>query len=329
MTLNLSRRTPRRILAAALGLSLAVGLAACSNDDSDSSAATDSTTSENDSSVPAGYYPHTQKTSRGDITIESQPTRVVALTANIADEMLSLGVTPVAVATTPEQLDTYYPWVADELRDLADPNLIKSNDVNIEAVAEHNPDLVIGQSAHFTDDADWDKIQSVTTTIVPESSAANAGWEKSLETTAAALGLKEKAEGIITDIKDSYSRTGVSSKGKTYNFLSFWNNSFGFPNGTPFELFGLVPAENQGAMVGKKLSRENMDQIQSDFLVIYLEDEKTRDDLRNDPAFQNIPAVKKGNYEFVGTVVTTALGGGVSALYWLLDRISPIVEKLK
>jgi ABC-type Fe3+-hydroxamate transport system substrate-binding protein len=72
-----------------------------------------------------------------------------------------------------------------------------------------------------------------------------------------------------------------------------------------------------------------MDQIQSDFLVIYLEDEKTRDDLRNDPEFQNIPAVKKGNYEFVGTVVTTALGGGVSALYWLLDRISPIVEKLK
>ncbi|MGO2874291.1 hypothetical protein [Corynebacterium variabile] len=32
MTLHLSRRTPRRILAAALGLSLAVGLAACSSD---------------------------------------------------------------------------------------------------------------------------------------------------------------------------------------------------------------------------------------------------------------------------------------------------------
>lgn len=328
MTLHLPLRTPRRILAAALGLSLAVGLTACGSDDDDpDSSSTD---------VPAaseGYYPHTQKTSLGETSIKTQPERIIALSPPVADAMLALGVTPTVVATDPAKVDTIAPWIADDIRNISDADISVNMELNVEKLASLDPDLIIGMNPVFKGDDDlWKTVNSIAPTIIPETSDTAVPWETTLRTTAEALGLQNKAEEVIDEVKGKYkSAASDIPSGTTYNYALFEEGGFAFGNGSAFEMFGLTPSTSQvDTQVGVKLSAENTDQLTGDLLVVWAVNDDDRIALDQMPAFQALPAVKSGNVYYTSHSDATAIAAaGPNSLLWLLERITPTIEKLK
>lgn len=323
------------LLAATVGVALTVSLAACGDDDSDNDATTgasSSGTSSDSATAVEGYYPHTQTTAHGDTTIEAQPEKIVALAPGVADAMLALGVTPTVVATDPAKLGTTAPWIADDIRDISQADLYANEEVNVEKIADLDPDLVIGTSYQFRDKSVWEKVNAIVPTAIPESGDTNVGWETSLRTTAEALGLQDKAEEVITDLKGEYKdAAGDVPSGKTYNFTGYSKENNFFPgNGSVFQMFGLTPAASQDdTQNGDSLSVENTDQLTGDLLAVWPVTAEDRTALDQISAFKDLPAVKNDTAYYVTKEDAHAInGGGPNSLRWFLDRITPTIEKL-
>lgn len=336
MTLHLSRRAPRRVLTAALGLSLAVGLAACSSDDDSGNSASGtssaSTGSTDSTTAPEGYYPHTQATLYGNVDIKNAPERIIAMTPSIADQMLALGVTPTAVAYDPKKIDSDYPWISDKIKDISNGSLLPNNEVNIEEIAKLEPDLIIGEKWIFKDKGTWEKAESTAPTIIPDSSAGNVGWEQSLKTTAAALGLQQKADEVIGSLKSDYEKVGSEiHTGKTYNFIAYNGEKFWPGNGSVFKMFNIEPEKSQDDAQGAgQFSMENMKDLQSDLLIVWPTSDESKRKLQNEPIFQSLPAAKSGDVYYANNADANAINnGGILSLHWFLDRITPTIKKLK
>jgi ABC-type Fe3+-hydroxamate transport system substrate-binding protein len=110
-----------------------------------------------DSGASSGVYPVTVDTIHGRITVKKQPKRIVALSFADAGELLSLGVKPVRVATDPESLEASARWMADGIQDHAASTLTTASyELNVEAIAETKPDLIIAQIYRIKDRAIFD-----------------------------------------------------------------------------------------------------------------------------------------------------------------------------
>lgn len=321
-------RTLRRPLALVAGLCLAVGLAACGSDNDDSNSSTSNDNGSNSATAPESYYPHTQTTSYGDVTIEEQPERVVALNANIADEMMSLGITPVAVASNIDELDQFYPWVDNRIKEVAVEGLVTSQSPDFEKIAEVNPDLIIGEPANFPDKSDWEKSSAIAPTVFTKLTQGSIDWKESLRTTAESLGLTGKSVDISSSIETQYRNKANGLENVTYNYFGIGDDKIGFVGGNGIDLLGIKPASSQKP--GETISTERMGQLDGDVLFIFMPSKEQRDNLQNNPLFKRLPAVANGNIKFVENAEATAAAGvGPSALLWFLDRITPTIEKLK
>lgn len=326
MTTRITHKAPR-VVAALVGVSLATTLMSCSD------GGTDNADDTSGSPAASDYYPHTQMTAHGDTTIEAQPERILALTPTAADELLALGITPVAVGTDPEQLDTTAPWIADDIRDLSDADLVAdARDVNVENVANTEPDLIIGAPWQFGDASVWERVNAIAPTIIPATADANVGWEASLRTTAEAVGMEDKADDLITEVKNEYKdAAGDVPEGKTYNFTGYSESmDFFSGNGSVFQLFGLSPSDSQDdSQTRSALSVENTDELTGDLLAVWPQTDTDRTALDDNRAFQQLPAVKNGTVYYADTRDANAINAaGPHSLRWFLDRITPTVEKL-
>ncbi len=287
-----------------------------------------------ESSAPASAYPMTLKTAHGDVTIEAAPTRVLALSVPSADELISLGIEPVAVAVDPSMLAVAYPWMEGALKDTANAELSSSGgELNLEAIAQVRPDLIIAATWQVTDDSVYRQLSSIAPTITPDSTAINVDWDQRLLATAAAVDRTAKAEELITQIRADYAAVGATVPGiatKTYQFVRADADGFGFGNGSVLELYGIKPAANQdNTQNGPTLSKENTAQLDADLLGIWIPTPELEAGLAKDPMFQSLPAVKGGTIFYADFAVASAANTpGPMALAWLNDRLTPTIEKL-
>jgi iron complex transport system substrate-binding protein len=295
----------------------------------------DSPASGSSSSAPAASgYPLTVKTKYGPVTIDKAPTRVVALGVPAADALLSLGVTPVAVAADPSTLQAAYPWMVDSIKDIADAKLMsQSGELNVEAIAQTHPDPLIAQTWQLTDKAVYDQLSKIAPTVAPDSTALNVDWDQRLLSTAAAVDKTAEAEDMIAKIKAEFAAVGESVpdiSSKTYQFVRVDPDGFGFGNGSVLGLFGLKPAANQdNTQNGPPLSKENTSQLNADLLGVWAPTQQLRDGLDKDPLFQSLPAVQNGTIFYADLAVADAANEPAPmALQWLKDKLVPVIEKL-
>lgn len=317
----------RRLSALILGTAVAVSLAACSSDSSEDA------TSEAGSVSSAGYYPHTVSTRFGDVNIPSEPERIVALSLSSAEELVALGITPIAVASTPESLEKTTPWIADRLKGLTDPDLAPERKAVPEAIAGLEPDLIVGKSYNFPDQDDFNQVNDIAPTVLPDSEENNVDWDERLRSTAAAVDEIDGAETLIRAVTEEFRTAGsaVPDIGdKTYNWVAFTGEKFTFGNGASFELFGISPAESQqGTRTGVALSRENTRKLDADLLIVFARSDDAKAALGADPAFQNLPAVKSGAVAYLDTAGATAVNEpGPLSLRWILSELTPTLDKL-
>lgn len=323
----------RRGAATAVTVALALSLAACgSGDDDASDAAAGTPGAAADAGASAGQFPTTVKTRYGDVTVKSEPKRVVALGATTADELISLGVTPVKVAGPAE--DAAYPWVADKIHDLAAPDMMNASyELNVEAIANAKPDLIIGQGFEAAKKSVYDQLSSIAPTVVPDSTAMNVSWDQRLRTTGAAVGKAAEAETLITSLKGEYAAMAEKYPGitgKTYQLVRVDSGGYFFGNGSLFELFGLKPTANQdNTMTGPPLSFENTDQLDADLLVVWPISGDMQDKIKNDAAFQSLPSVKHGTSYVADLAFATAVNSPTpAAMRWVKDKLDPVLAQL-
>ncbi len=100
--------------------------------------------------VTAQDYPLTISTKFGDTVIPATPQRVASLDFSGADDLLALGVQPVAVRYWYGTFGgPLWPWAADRLT--GTPEILRG-DIDYEAVAASDPDVIIGLWSGMTAD---------------------------------------------------------------------------------------------------------------------------------------------------------------------------------
>ncbi len=286
------------------------------------------------SSPGADGYPVTVQTLHGGVTVGESPSRVLALGFAAADEALSLGVTPVAVAADPRTLETATPWLAEELAGIADPGLVSADGgPDLEAIASVEPDLILAETYQVPDAATFEQLNAIAPTVAPDSEALNVDWDTRLRTTARALRREEEAEELITDIGAAFAEVGGRVPGigsRTYQWVRADPGQYAFGNGSVLELFGLRPADNQdNTQTGEPLPLERTEELDADVLMVWAPTGEDRDRLADDPLFQELPAVEASTVYHADLAFANALNSPAPiGLEWLRGELEPIIGQL-
>lgn len=272
--------------------------------------------------------PITVKTGQGDVEVPADPERIVALQSAAADVAAALGRPPIAVAGTASAGDEgLYPWQQDLDAETVDTSLVGEEDfsVDVEKVADHEPDLILAAPWHVTDKKVYEQLSAIAPVVTPDSESANPDWDSTVKTVGSALGLDDEAEELISTTEKDLGEEGkeLGVEGKTYQLISPQRGSIFFGNAKPLELYGLEPGKHQTAdeVNSYELSFEEMSQLDADYLFIWPMDDEGRKQVEENPAYDSLPSVKSGNVEFIDAQAASALNGASPAsLAWLNEE---------
>lgn len=211
--MNRRVRTAGLLAVAALGLAAA----ACGGDDADESTTTtttaavsttasadsttastepSSTTPGTDSSTP-GDATRVVDTPRGEVQVPSDPQRIVVLWGATLSSVVQLGFEPVAafgIEGDNSNLAPYLPegYPLDTLEIVAAPR-----EVNFEAVAAVDPDLILGgEVPHLVDG--YDHLSAIAPTVLLTWDGTTS-WRTMLTDVADVLGVPERAEAAVDE----------------------------------------------------------------------------------------------------------------------------------
>ncbi|TFV91784.1 iron-siderophore ABC transporter substrate-binding protein [Blastococcus sp. CT_GayMR20] len=156
------------------------------------------------SSTSSGAFPVTVSTAFGDVTVEEEPTRVVALGWSDAETSLALGVQPVGVSD----------WLAvggDGLGDWVEegydeaPEIIETLEPSYEAIAALEPDLILDTRSPATQER-YDLLSAIAPTIgQPEGvDPYLTTWQQQLEMVGRALGRSDEAADLATQVEQAF-----------------------------------------------------------------------------------------------------------------------------
>ncbi|MFI0464442.1 iron-siderophore ABC transporter substrate-binding protein [Saccharopolyspora sp. 5N102] len=326
-------RTRRRAVAGALSTLLLV-LTACGT----------SAESSRDEPSADGAFPVTVTHAHGATEIPTRPQRVVALGYTDVDPLLALGVVPVAMRPW-SKMDGPGSWARDRLNGAKPYLFTTKGDVDLEKIAELQPDLIVAINAEI-DASLYSRLSAFAPTIVRPTGFADYGtpWQDATRMIGAAVGKPQEAEQLITatqaridEVAAAHPRfataTGavvlINPKGGYWPYAR--NDARGqFLTGLGIQLPpGLQPLDD-GKKFHLELSPEQTSLLDSDVLVVIDQgDGKQR--LASDPLFQTLEVAKRGHVVVVPFEETgIALAHNtVLSIPHTLDTVVPLIaEKL-
>jgi iron complex transport system substrate-binding protein len=326
-----------RALALLAGSALAIGLTACSTG---SAASTPSTTPETTSA--AATFPVTLTGAFGDTVIENKPVRVAAIDSIDQEIALTLGVEPVIS----QRYGDYpiEPYVQDKLAELGIAEL-KTYDAtdgtDFEAVAAAKPDVILATSG-WELDAEYEQLAKIAPVVAyTEGGLAAMSWADRTLLVGQALGLPAEAEKVVADVDRAFSDAAAANpqfagKSLIYSVLHPDQITFvSYQDGdnTFFTDLGFVMPPQAATFTesNNAVSKENLDQLQADVLLIGYPfgDEAviSRSALESDPLFQILPVVKDGGYAVLGDDVASPIAyPSPLSQPWVLERILPLLQ---
>jgi iron complex transport system substrate-binding protein len=142
----------------------------------------------------------------GETEVPADPERVVAVGFNDADVVLALGVPPVGERSLLGGLDaSARPWFVDELGDAAPPTELGAEELDVEAVAQLEPDLIVGLYSAMTAD-EYATLSQIAPTIAQPEEFIDFGvpWREQLEITGRALGREDRAAELTAELEQAF-----------------------------------------------------------------------------------------------------------------------------
>jgi iron complex transport system substrate-binding protein len=173
-------------------------------------------TGADEDSVPvtsSGVFPVTVGTAFGDVTIEEEPVRVVALGWSDAETALALGVQPVGAS---DWLgfggEGVGPWAAGRYDEA--PEIIETLEPSYEAIAALEPDLILDTRSDGTQER-YDLLSAIAPTVgQPEGVGPyQTTWQQQLELVGAALGKDEEAAALQDEVDQAFADAAAANPG--------------------------------------------------------------------------------------------------------------------
>ncbi|GAB3586267.1 ABC transporter substrate-binding protein [Leifsonia lichenia] len=289
----------RRVLAAVILSTVAVGLAGCA-------AATPA--------AEAGASTISVETNTGTVEVPATPTRVAALDNTSFVTLKALGVTPVAVPKPLLPASGFESWSADPILDAG-----SHREPDLEAVSEAAPDLIIGGSRFESHQKDLEKI-APTIDIAPSDTAKDgylAGLTKQTATLGAIFGQQEKAKKIIAAFEAAHTKAAASATGQSV-FLAVVSGGH-IDNGASrigrlldgVDLVNVLSADNQSSTAvhnDSGLAPETIAQLDPEWVIVLDRDAATADDatpakelIESNEAFANTTFLTRGNVVYLAS----------------------------
>ncbi|WP_305093644.1 ABC transporter substrate-binding protein [Prescottella sp. R16] len=201
-----SLRTRASVRVALVALATVFAATACGSSDAGSNqsgntdvatggrlfATADTATAALGSDAQPGEFPRTVTHALGETVIEKKPERVIVLDGGELDDVLSLGITPVGIAS-PEGAAGQPSYLADKLAGV--PDVGTTNNLNLEAITALQPDLILGSKLRA------DKLYPQLSQIAPTVFGIRPGfpWKENFLLVADTLGEETKADAVLND----------------------------------------------------------------------------------------------------------------------------------
>lgn len=304
-------------------------LAACGNNNEQDETADKE--KEGSKTEDTGY---TVEHAMGTTKLDKTPEKVVILTNEGTEALLSMGVTPVGAV----QSWTGDPWYEHIAEDMKDVQVVGTeSEVNVEAIAALQPDLIIGNK--MRQEKIYDQLNDIAPTVFAETLRGD--WKENFELYAKALN-KEEGKKVLADY-DSRIQEIKTSLGDKINqevsivrFMAgdvriYHKDTF---SGVILDQIGFARPESQNVddFAEKNATKERIPAMDGDILFYFTyetgdgEASQLEKEWIEDPLFKNLKVSQDGNVHKVNdTIWNTA--GGVIAANLLLDDIEEYFSK--
>lgn len=284
----------------------------------------------------AQAFPVTIEHKFGSTTIPAKPTRVVSLGFSGHDDIIALGVVPIAIRWWyGDYPDGVWPWAEAGLKG-EHPVQLKG-DLNIEQIASLQPDLIIAISSGITEEQ-YGLLSQIAPTVAnpPGSGDYGVARDISAHMTGLALGEVEKADAMIADIEKRIADIAAAHpewQGKSAAVGFYWNDAPGAyrsndPRARLLEGFGFktpaaIDAAGPADAFFVSLSAEDLTPLDTDVL-IWFDEFETIDKLKLRPTMK---AVAEGREIFSDELLTGAFShSSLLSLPYALDQLVPLIE---
>ncbi|WP_244299969.1 iron-siderophore ABC transporter substrate-binding protein [Rubrobacter xylanophilus] len=245
----------------------------------------------------------------GRTELPPDPDRVVTVGFNEADFALALGVVPVGVRDFIGPFrEEERPWAREELGG-ARPKLVGGEEINYEAVAALEPDLILGVYS-FVDRDGYELLSEIAPTVAQPARYPDGGtpWQEQTLITGRALGREERAREVVAGVERRFERARSEHPefaGKVMPVVFATEGQFYVlgPDDLRTRLFtalGFEMPERTGP-----ISRERVDLLDRDVVVFIGTDRKT---LENDELLRSLDAVREGRVVYFGDFATDFAG---------------------
>ncbi|HFU1091077.1 TPA: siderophore ABC transporter substrate-binding protein [Streptococcus suis] len=320
----------KRITLAFLALFSIIALAACSSAEQVST-----------------FQDITIQTSTGETTVPSNPQKIVVLDYGVADSLRALGMEDTIVGMPKDSLPTY-------LKDLKDKkgitNVGNLREVNLETVAELEPDLIILSSRTQDQQAEFEKIAPA---IYFENSTSD--YLNSVKTNATELAklfgdeVVKEAESKLADIDTLVQTAQDKNKDTQLTTLTVLLNEGSMAGIAPdgrysfiYKTLGFQPTNlkleentqgNQGRSHGSSLSLESVNQINPDIIFVVDRtlaiggDDTQNSDILNNALIQETNAGKNKKIITLTPDLWYLSGGGLESTKLMFEEVVAHLEK--
>lgn len=247
-----------------------------------------------------------------EITLENQPQRIAILHTNYLEYFFALGTPPIAsagasIGTAQQALETYetlspYRGTAEVI------DLGSSREINLEAVLEARPDVIVTFAGHGGLDEIYDQLNQVAPVVLLDFSDT---WQNQTRACAEIVGKEEAAEQIIQEteqsIKTAYET--VSTQDKTVAlFRTNGGTAFvGRGNEDYYNIFGLT-APTGYTYDYATFSLEAVAEMNPDYIIFQDYNDISESFVQSQESssvWMNMEAVKNGNIVYFDDSLNT------------------------
>ncbi|MDO5663019.1 MAG: iron-siderophore ABC transporter substrate-binding protein [Brachybacterium sp.] len=343
----------RAVLGAGTAAGIGAVLAACSTGPAGDTGSGDTGSGEGGDAEPAeGAYPRTITHALGETTLETAPERIATISWVNPDTVLALGIVPVGMdaVTWGGNENQSTDWIDAKVEELGGqtPALFSTTDgLDTDAIAASTPDLIVAAYSGL-DQEQYDALTAIAPTIAyPEGSGPwSTSWQDSLTLVGEALAQEDEAQRVIEDVESqmqAVAEENPSLEGTTFLFatldpaaadqISLYTDADNRPKF--LETLGMqnapVVQENAGddGAFFITWSPERADELESDLLVAWFNDEAALETVLADPLLSRIPAIENDHFLPQTDQMQALSISAASALSipWALETVMPqIIE---
>ncbi|OBA84903.1 iron ABC transporter substrate-binding protein [Mycobacteriaceae bacterium 1482268.1] len=272
----------------------------------------------------------------GETKVPAPPKRVVSAGLTEQDDLLALGVVPIAVTNWwGDEPFGVWPWAAPRLGDARPEVLDLSNGIQTDRIAALKPDLIVATNAGVDQDT-YTKLSAIAPTI-PQSGqdAFFEPWKDQAAAIGQAVFKFDEMAGLVKGIEDKFTEIGKANPqftgrkvlllegtlvGDAVHVLTpGWRNEF-------LTQMGLTVPDTGGSVV----TRERMEHVleEADVLIWATESDDQQAALLADPTISQLTATTRQRNVFTGKELAGAIAFASPLSYPLVaDQLTPAVAK--